>query len=180
MKEIEIKFKYDTQYKETLLQRCQEQGFFLEDQVWEEDTYYTPAHKDLMKCDQALRVRMVESQLKGNCSKITYKGVNQTKGMQMREELETDIKDGKILKEILRRMDFSVVAVVDKQRCYYVKENIHICVDKVQNLGDYFEIEVMESDTAKETIEKLVKILDIPNTELETKTYLELILKSVK
>lgn len=143
MKETEIKLKYDAQYRKMLLERCREQGFVLDDQVQEEDVYYTPAHKNLMSCDQALCVRTVDSKARGYCCKITYKGKNQEEGIQMREELETDIRDGEVLKDILHRMDFSVIASVKK------------------DLGDYFEIEIMESGFAKETIEKLLITLDI-------------------
>lgn len=38
----------------------------------------------------------------------------------------------------------------------------------------------MGSDIAKETLEKLLIMLDIPNTEAERKTYLELILQHTK
>ena len=176
MKETEIKMEYDPSCREQLLTRCQALGFHLEKQVWEEDLYYTPSWKNFLQTDEALRVRSVRSLRGETVCRITYKGPNQEKGVHAREELETQVEDGEILKAILDRLSFRPLAAVRKKRDYYVRENTHICVDQVEGLGSYFEVEQL-GEAEPGAVKALADSLDIPGAVAEPRTYLEMILR---
>ncbi len=177
MKETEIKLQYKVVYREKLLERCLELGFSEVDKVKETDVYYTPSHMNFLISDQALRVRCVSSLSKGEQCLLTYKGRNEELNMQSREELEIKVENGRVMHQILQRLDFSSLATVEKERIYYKKKDMCICVDEVAGLGSYFEVEVLDRANAKSEILALVDKLTIPDTRIEPKTYLELILK---
>ena len=176
MKETEIKMEYDPSCREQLLERCKALGFRLEQQVWEEDLYYTPSWKNFLQTDEALRVRSVRPAQGEAVCRITYKGPNQVEGIHAREELETQVEDGEILKTILERLAFQPLAAVRKQRDYYVRENVHICVDQVEGLGSYFEVEQL-GEAEPGAVKALADSLHIPGARVEPRTYLEMILR---
>ena len=176
MKETEIKMQYDPACRERLLRRCGELGFLPERQVWEEDLYYTPSWKDFLKSDEALRVRSVRDSQGGSLCRLTYKGPNQAQGLHAREELETQAGDGDVLKAILDRLGFVPLAAVRKERQYFVRGQAHICVDQVEGLGSYFEVEIL-GEAEPDAVTALARSLDIPGARPEPRTYLEMILR---
>ena len=60
-----------------------------------------------------------------------------------RMELETEVSDTEVLKNILIHLDFSPVASVIKLRKYLKCGRFTACLDQVEGLGDFLELEVI-------------------------------------
>ncbi|CEG11584.1 conserved hypothetical protein [groundwater metagenome] len=103
---------------------------------------------------------------------MTYKGKRLDAEAKTRDEIE--IKCGEEISEILTRLDFKAVANVKKSRTEYLFENLHICVDDVEQLGNFVEIEG-KNLVDKGKIFEILKFFGIEKSESITKSYLELL-----
>ncbi|HJH29726.1 MAG TPA: class IV adenylate cyclase [Methanosarcinaceae archaeon] len=107
------------------------------------DTYYNAPHRDFSITDEALRIRIVNGR-----AVLTYKGKKLDAVSKTREEFETDV-DATIMRNILLSLGFVESGVVKKTRAVFEFENFTICLDSVDGLGEFIEVETMvesESD----------------------------------
>ena len=127
---IEVEIKLRISDKECIEKTLAEIGFCKGKFVMESDTYYMAEHHDFVGLDEALRVRCVENRGTGERSAvITYKGAKLDNTSMTRQELETSVGDGAVCREILERIGFRSVPVLEKLRQYYHRDNITACVD---------------------------------------------------
>lgn len=88
------------------------------------------------------------------------------------------------LKNILTNAN-GILVVVDKKREIYFIENIKFHIDIVENLGSFLEIEAIDKEgtIGKEKLyaqcQQHMKLLDIPNTDLISSSYSDLLLNIV-
>lgn len=183
MREIEIKYHYKETEKDKSLQKCIELEFEKTKEVTEKDIYYTPAGRNLLEEGTAFRVRqIIETQNGSSKWEMTYKGPNLTLGGQDREELEIYIQsNGELLPKVLEYTGFAVLAKVHKKRIYFSLENTTICIDCVENLGEFLEIEIIGTseagDKAYSMIHQLLDRFDLSTAKFEPRTYLEMLLE---
>lgn len=179
--EVEIKLKIND--KESIEKTLTEIGFCKGKFVLESDTYYMAEHHDFVALDEALRVRCIEDRLTGERSAaITYKGAKLDHISMTRQELETSVGDGEICREILERIGFWPVPVVEKLRQYYHRDNITACVDAVTNLGDYLELELIvdteeKREAALDQLEQILHTLGYSMRDTTRTSYLSMLLK---
>lgn len=179
--EVEIKLKINN--KDNIEEILENIGFQRGKFVLESDTYYMAEHHDFVGLDEALRVRCVEDQTTGErTAAITYKGAKLDNTSMTRQELETSVGDGKICREILERIGFHPVPVVEKFRQYYHKDNITACVDVVTNLGDYLELEIIvdaeeKREAALSRLEQILHILGYSMQDTTRTSYLSMLMK---
>ena len=140
------------------------------------DTYFNHPARDFAATDEALRVREVKSR-----TAVTYKGPKLDTQSKTREEIEVQITDGSALKEMLEKLGFTEAGVVRKHRIKLALDECEFCLDSVENLGEFVEIEVVlpsdssssSIDSAKEKVFKLLERLGL--TQRERRSYLELL-----
>lgn len=179
--EVEIKLKIND--KKKLEEQLQNLGFQLGNLVAETDIYYTSAHHDFARLDEALRVRSIENYTTGEkTAVITHKGAKQDRKSMTRKELETEVGDDAICREILESIGFTPVPEVKKIRQYFQKESITACVDSVKNLGEFLELEwiVEEENEQQKALDALEKMLDkLGHSMKETtrQSYLSMLMK---
>jgi adenylate cyclase class 2 len=182
MKEIEIKVRYDRSEREKIVSHCAEQGFLDCGTQRETDRYFTPAHKNILAQDEALRLRHLEPAGDGDAWRVTYKGRNESEALHSRKEIETSAGDGAALLEILERLDFQTVATVEKNRHSFSKDGVTICIDEVTGLGDFLEIEILAEEgeaaqaRAEESVMDVLTAIGLSDYIIEKKNYLVLIL----
>ena len=79
-----------------------------------------------------------------------------------RKELETGVSDGEICAGIFEALGFyKVPPAVIKKRQEYVLRRITACMDQVENLGNFLELEVVipEEEDRKEALQQIEEIL---------------------
>lgn len=149
---IEVELKVKILSKEEIINKLENLNFIESSLVVETDTYFTSSHHDFISLDEALRIRNVLNKSTNETkSVITYKGAKLDNVSMSRKELETEIKDSKIVKEILENIGFKSVPPLIKERQYLKNNNITACVDTVNGLGEYLELEIIvENNYEKE------------------------------
>ncbi len=148
--------------------------------IWQggqKDTYYNHPARDFASTDEALRVRE-----EGENVILTYKGPKIDDLTKTREEIKVNVGDMSSIMEILMKLGFKEVGVVKKHRKKYILSEFKICLDNVDNLGAFVEVEAFshteESNEdigpQREEILKVLNELDLKKTE--RRSYLELVL----
>jgi adenylate cyclase class 2 len=158
-------------------------GFTEELTVSERDVYFNGNDRDFRKTDEALRIRAckdINADTESNA--LTYKGPKLGSESQTRKELEISFEDPAKMKEILSALGYPTVLEVRKLRRMYRLGEITACVDQVDSLGDYLELEKLVMDqngypAAVSELYELLSKLGIPKEALTQYSYLELLMK---
>ena len=164
MAQFEIEIKLPLKNLKETLEILTDQGFQETAQIREEDTYFNSVYHDVKKRDEALRIR-TSTDCRSGISKtqINFKGPKLDKISMSRMELETEVSDAEVLKNILIHLDFFTVASVMKTRKYLKCGKLTACLDQVEGLGDFLELEVIaeQESERKEILSKMEDLLAI-------------------
>jgi predicted adenylyl cyclase CyaB len=143
MLEIEVKIQIDdvADIREKLLAH----GATLEkERHSHEDTFYDRPSLELKKKRSALRVRKIKKK-----TFLTFKGPEQkSRKFKIREEYETEVKNEKHLRKILKSLGLQPVFQYKKFRTVFRKKKLTICVDETQ-VGNFLELEGQQSEIVK-------------------------------
>ena len=120
-------------------------GFAESRRLEEHDTYFDNSRGEIRTGGQALRVRETKDCLTGAVrAQINFKGRKLDTQTMTRQELETDVEDGAVCREILRAIGYApVVPEVVKDRLMLQKDSLTACLDSVHGLGEFLELEVL-------------------------------------
>jgi adenylate cyclase, class 2 len=135
------------------------------------DEYFNHPSRDFALTDEALRLR------RDSKGRITYKGPKIDRLTKTREEIEMDIDDLDKMTQILLRLGFRRVAKVTKKRKEFLLEGVTVCLDSVEGLGDFVELEIQGGDAGegRSRIEKMRDELGLAGSE--RRSYLEMLLE---
>lgn len=136
------------------------------------DMYLSHPVRDFGATDEALRLRRENER-----SRITYKGPKLDQDTKMREEIELEVEDLERMSMLLERVGFRPFMKVVKRRRVLELEGVHFCLDRVEGLGDFVEMEYQGQDLGegKRRINELRTRLELEGNE--RRSYLELLLE---
>lgn len=190
MYEVEIKASLDGITKEQLRTAANTAGFSYLESLRETDIYFNGNERDFRKTDEALRLRSCRSLSHNNGEQtlITYKGPKLDQKSSARMEYETSVGEFHIMENILSSLGYKAMFKVEKSRETFRlcgetrKPQITLCLDTVEGLGDYMELETLASseDEKQDAVERLLGLLEslgIPRENMTRKSYLELLLR---
>lgn len=141
---IEVEVKLKIHNRGLLLTKLTELGFRSGRLLRETDVYFRAAHHDFAKLDEALRVRETEDLKTGaKTAQLNFKGPKLDACSMTRRELETMVEDGRTVRTILEQIGFIPVIPVEKTRQYFHRGRMTACVDQVNGLGDFLELEIL-------------------------------------
>jgi len=173
MIEIEIKARADRDF---ILKTLKKEGAVFEKAVEQVDTYYNAPHRDFAETDEALRLRQ-----QGDRVFLTYKGRKLDPKSKTREEVEVQVCDRQKMEGILLSLGFKITLVVSKKREIYHLKGVEVCVDRVERLGDFVELEAIASDVTKmeKTRDELISLMRGLGVkgDLIRESYLEMLLQ---
>lgn len=170
MVEIEVKIRVDE--IKNLAEKILELGAKLEkERFFEENTLFDFPSKTLYKKRQALRLRRMNKK-----SFLTFKGPpKKSRKFKIREEYESEVKNEKQLRKILKSLGFIPVFNYEKHRTVYRKKGLKISLDET-SIGNFVELE-----GEREKIVKFANALGVSKKEFIKLDYIQLIKKeSVK
>ncbi len=171
MLEIEVKARADHQKAKELLSEIGAKPIGVQHQ---RDTYYNAPHRNFENTDEALRIRSVNGR-----SVMTYKGKKLDSVSKTREEFETQV-DGGNTRSILLALGFHESGVVSKSREIFKYKDMIICLDNVQGIGEFIEVEKMSDSGIESNREQIFRLLEkfgIEEKDSIRKSYLEMVLE---
>jgi adenylate cyclase class 2 len=166
--EVEAKFPYREGVEEKVREIAE-----LIIEKYEKDVYFAHPCRDFAQTDEAVRIRQDVEGIT-----LTYKGPKVDAETKSREEVKLKVYDFDAARTFLGKLGFSDVAEVRKLRRIYGMGDAIICLDDVEGLGRFVEIEV-EADNieAKERVFQIAERLGYSKSESIRESYLELILQ---
>ncbi|MEM4279968.1 MAG: class IV adenylate cyclase [Archaeoglobaceae archaeon] len=165
--EVEAKFRL----KEGVLEKIERIAKFVEEKE-EFDLYFNHPCRDFAKTDEALRLR-IEKRVK-----MTYKGPKVDSETKTREEINVLVDSFENTVKLLESLGFKRFRTVKKTRKIFSIGNAIVCVDHVEGLGNFIEIEVGNL-AEKEKIFQIAESLGYSREESIRASYLELILEKL-
>jgi predicted adenylyl cyclase CyaB len=167
--EIEVKIKADN--LASLRQNLLILGARLEKERYaENNTLYDFRSGSLYQKRCALRLRVI-----GKKAFLAFKGTPlKSRRFKVREEFETEVRDEKQIKKILRSLGFFPVFSYRKHRTVFRTNRLKICLDET-GAGNFCEFEGERSD-----IIKFAKKLDFSRADLIKLDYVQLLQRAEK
>ncbi len=165
--EVEIKARINSESE--FIDKIEHMGaVFLREEI-EVDVYYNHPCRNFAETDEALRIR--------NDNSLTYKGKKVGMDTKSREEFIVHFDNSEAMDKILKVLGFREVATVRKRRKYYKMGELNICVDSVDGLGEFTEVECIgDYEDCRKRVLDATKKLGLKN--MERKSYLELVLEN--
>ena len=136
----------------------------------EENTLYDFRSGELREKGRALRLREA-----GRKAFLTFKGTAQkSRRFKVRDEFETEIRNGKQMRRILRSLGLIPTFRYSKLRTVFRKGAVKVCLDETA-VGNFAELEGERSD-----IVRLAKKLGFSPAQMIKRDYVEMILEAGK
>jgi len=161
---IEIEIKLPVNNSREVEEKLLRMGFTKGNMEKETDTYFDNASGEIRGTDRALRVReCMDLTTKQITAQINFKGEKLDQISMTRTELESEIEQPQIVCRILQAIGFHITdPVVTKIRRAYRRGSLLACLDQVEHLGDFLELEILaDSDTEYE--HAMAQIEDVLN-----------------
>jgi len=169
--EVEVKFRAEN-LKE-VEEKARKMAEFVIEKV-ERDIYFNSPWRDFRESDEALRIR---SDVEGIA--LTYKGKKVDSETKSREEIKIRVDSHEKMVLLLEKLGFIPVREVVKKRKIYRMGNVSICLDSVEGLGDFVEIEIeaepSDFDAAKKRVFEIAKMLGFDASQSVRTSYLEML-----
>ncbi len=159
---IEVEVKVSVKCIKAIEEKLQKASFIKAKCVKESDVYFDNSRNEIKNNDQALRIRSCKDLDEDveTCF-MTFKGPKMDTISMTRKELEMQVECAEVGKEILVSLGYIQTYPVIKHRQYYHKNLMTACLDRVENLGDFleFEIVVNREDEKPEALNQLMDML---------------------
>lgn len=173
MIEVEVKVRADHSKVRSILQKLGAIKIGVENQS---DTYFAAPYRDFAKTDEALRIRSLDGR-----AVLTYKGPKLDKVSKTREELETPV-DGAITAKIFHALGFMEAGAVHKKREIFRAGEIIVCLDTVEGLGEFLEVELdvtgeKDIKSSREQLFEFLSKLGVNEKDSIRTSYLEMVLE---
>ncbi|HOL32006.1 MAG TPA: class IV adenylate cyclase, partial [Anaerohalosphaeraceae bacterium] len=150
--EIEAKIKVEA--LEPTAQRLTELGARFSAVQHQHDVYFHDADGLLKKRGCGLRLR--EETVNGKSVFIlTFKGPRQDSPFKSRPEFQTQVSDSAEMIKILEGLGYQPVLTVEKKRSLWQMDGCDICLDEVEMLGPFVEIEGPNEESIRRILNKL-------------------------
>lgn len=161
--EIEIKFRVD--FNE-IREKIENLGARLIREEVQEDLYFSVPLPRLLRIRHIINLGEVI---------LGYKEIQDEKNEEF-EEIEVKVEDFEKMKEILTRLGFGEDVWVKKHRLVYKLDDVTFELNRVENLGDFLDIEVIGEDVreAKGKIWEIAQKLGLNELNVESRLYQEL------
>lgn len=168
MREIELKFKVKD--KDILLKKLKSLNCELSEPLYQNDSIYV---SDLGSTESVegsiwLRVRKENEKVELNLKK-------QSKKLEESKEIEFEVNSYEKANEFLETLGYKKWVEVNKTRLFTKYDKYNLCIDDVDRLGSFIEIEILVNDNdEKDYIEELLSVaayLDLKEEDIVKSHY---------
>ena len=146
MREIELKFKVDN--LDVLINKLKEEQCEISAVKMQNDTIYVQDLNDTKSKEGSvwLRVRKENDKIELNYKK-------QSKKKMESEEIEFEVSSYELANQFLKALGYLPWVEVNKKRRYSKYKEYNICIDEVERLGSFIELEILVDKDNKEDYE---------------------------
>lgn len=166
MREIELKFRVDDLDK--FIKKIEELGCVVGDTINQNDTIYVANldNTDSIEGSIWLRVRKVNDKIEMNYKKQAAKKSES-------QEIEFGVDDYEKANSFLKALGYKEWVRVNKKRRYSKYENANLCIDEVERLGSFVEIEYLIDENDKNTNyeDELLKVAEYLGIDTEKQVH---------
>jgi len=180
---LEVELKYRVPAPAAVLARLAALGAARVGEAAEADHYFNAPDRDFKASGEAFRLRR-----DGAANRFTYKGPKRDAVTKTRTEIEVPVGDGDAgaadAERLVRSLGYRPVAVVRKTRTAYDVARgdftATVCVDAVDGLGSFVEVEVVCDEANAAAAEAVVIALaaELGLTVPEPRSYLGMLLEA--
>lgn len=179
---IEVEIKVAVKNRQVVENKLYGLGFAKGELIRETDIYFDTLEDSIRTNDRALRIRSSENlTTHENHHFITFKGPKLDQISMTRQEVETGIEDSRAMQELLNALGYVKMYSVIKTRQYFTLKNMTACIDEVNDLGEFLELEMVVSEEERESaLDKIITILEkigYEKDEIIRTSYLSLLQK---
>ncbi|MCX4365267.1 MAG: class IV adenylate cyclase [Bacilli bacterium] len=149
MREIELKFQVDNFDKiKSILDDNNEK---LSEEYHQSDTIYVSDLNDTESKEGSiwLRVRKVNDKIEMNLKKQSAKKMES-------EEIEFEVSDYFLANKFLSALGYKEWVQVNKKRVYSKYDDVNICMDEVERLGYFIELELLIDENDEKDYESIL------------------------
>jgi len=173
MIEVEVKVRAEHARIRSLLEKLGAEKGKSEKQS---DIYFAAPYRDFAKTDEALRIRSLDGK-----SVLAYKGPKLDAVSKTRKEVETFVEAGPTT-QILHALGFAEAGTVQKTREVFRLEELSVCLDTVEGLGEFLEVEILAGEESKleasrAKLFEFLKRIGLGKAESIRTSYLEMLLE---
>jgi adenylate cyclase class 2 len=159
-------------------------GAVLEANKVERDEYWAHPARNFAETDEALRLRVTTADDGGGWSgaDLTYKGPKLDAVTKSRREDKVDFAVDAVpgMRRVLEGLGFKPVATVTKERKEFIADGLTVCLDRVEGVGDFVEVEHVSHDLEASRARVLALFARLGLDPSERRSYLEMKLRGVK
>lgn len=180
---LEVELKYRVPDPAAVVARLAALGAVRVGEAVEADHYFNAPDRDFRATGEAFRLRR-----EGGSNRFTYKGPKREAATKTRTEIEIPVGYGDAgaadAERLVLALGFRPVAVVRKTRTAYDLSRgdftATVCVDRVDGVGSFVEVEVVCDDAKVAAAEAVVLGLgaELGLTEPEPRSYLGMLLEA--
>jgi adenylate cyclase class 2 len=170
--EIEAKLKVDS--IEQVQDRLKELGADFIAEQSQKDVLFDDTNDTMQKADSCLRLR---EQVTGDGSKyiLAFKGAKEQSNFKKRPEVEVEIMDADSASKFLSALGYKPKLSVEKKRRLWKLGGCEVALDRLNELGDFVEIEGPDDDKIIE-VQKSLGLEDVPHIP---KSYASMIMETL-
>jgi len=179
---LEVEQKFTQVDFETLRHKLRNLGATGTERHLQEDEYFNAPDRDFATTGEAFRLRRSDDQIL-----LTYKGKRQQKEVKVRPEIEIPLALGceslAHARQLLLHLGYRPVAIVRKRRESYRLDHqgqrVNICLDEVEELGRFAEVEMVGPEDQHEQMAAQVQALakHLGLSQPEPRSYLRQLLE---
>ncbi len=149
MREIEIKFRVDN--FENLIKSLEDKGCSIGEEVIQKDTIYVFDLDNVESVEGSVWLRVRDT---NGVIELNYKRQSSSK-IESRE-IEFKVSSYEKANSFLKELGYNEWVRVNKVRRYSKYKDFNICIDSVERLGDFVELEILVEDNNDIDYEKLI------------------------
>lgn len=173
MIEVEVKVRVDHSEIRPVLSEMGASKVGVEEQS---DVYFAAPYRNFARTDEALRIRSL-----GGQAVLTYKGPKLDKVSKTRVEIETPV-DGTAAAKIFHALGFLEAGAVRKKREIFRAGDITVCLDTIEGLGEFLEVEIDVGDekyleSSRAQLFKFLSQFGLSEKDSIRTSYLEMLLE---
>ena len=151
---VEIEAKVKVHCHEAISQKLRENNAAELAEIEQKDFYFDDMNKSLSDGGKGLRIRQ---QIASGIERVilTFKGKRKDSVYKVREEFEVEVSDLDKIMGILMGLGYQETLVVEKKRVMWHLNDCEVCLDDVELLGKFVEVEGPSEAVIQQTLEMI-------------------------